>query len=259
MSYALGLRTEEGLVLAADSRTNAGADQVSVFRKLHVFEKPGERFLVLAVIGNLSLAQALISELRAQCGRQARARTGAASLIDAVSMSEAARSVGQAIRALEAQESHALARHGVAFDVTALLGGQIGRDKHRLFQIYPAGNFIEAGDEVPYFQIGERKFGKPVLDLAASSEASLAQAVKLALLSFDATVQNNATVGLPVDLIAMPRDRFSAVLQRRFAADDPYWGQLRRDWQEGTRALLAGLPEIEPLAKGGKLIRLHTN
>lgn len=249
MSYALGIRTESGVVLAADSRTNAGPDQVSSFRKLHVFEKPGEKFIAAAIVGNLSLAQALMADLRGQDNR-GRPKKGF-DLLEASSMADAARMTGQAIRALEAQDGGALTRHGVAFDVTVLIGGQIGKERPRLFQVYPAGNFIEASNETPYFQIGERKYGKPVLDQTLSADSALGAAVRAALLSMDATIHNNATVGWPADVLALPRDQWRPAYLKRVGLDDPFLAELRRRWSEGVKDLLTSLPDPPGLAQNG--------
>jgi putative proteasome-type protease len=249
MSYALGIQTVEGLVLAADSRTNAGADQVSSFRKLHVFEKPGEKFIAAAIVGNLSLAQALAAELRGQDLR-GRPKKGFA-LLDATSMADAARITGEAIRALEAQDGPALSRHGVSFDVTVLIGGQTGKERHRLFQVYPAGNYIEATDETPFFQIGERKYGKPVLDQTLRADTALGAAVRAALLSMEATIHNNATVGWPADILALPRDQWRPGYLRRITPDDPYLAELRRRWGAGVQDLITSLPDPPGLARPG--------
>jgi putative proteasome-type protease len=252
MSYALGIRTAEGVVLAADSRTNAGPDQVSSFRKLHIFEKPGEKFIAAAIVGNLSLAQSLVAELRGQdsTGRPRKS----VNLLDAPSMSDAARLTGQAIRGLEATDGGALSRHGVAFDVTVLIGGQIGKERHRLFQVYPAGNFIEATPETPFFQVGERKYGKPVLDQTVNAESSLGAAVRAALLSMDATIQNNATVGWPADIAAVPKDQWKPAYLKRIAADDPFASELRRRWADGVKDLITSLPDPPGLARNGKAL-----
>jgi putative proteasome-type protease len=247
MSYAVGIRTTEGLVLAADSRTNAGPDQVSSFRKLHVFERPGDKFIVAAIVGNLSLAQALAAELRGQDGR-GRPKKGV-DLLDAPTMADAARLAGQAIRALEAQDGPALTRHGVAFDVTVLIGGQIGKERHRLFQVYPAGNYIEAADDTPFFQIGERKYGKPVLDQTVAADSTLGAAVRAALLSMDATIQNNATVGWPADAVAVAKDQWRPAFMKRVGPDDPYVAEIRRRWADGVKDLITALPDPPGLAR----------
>jgi putative proteasome-type protease len=247
MSYAVGVRTADGVVLAADSRTNAGPDHVASFRKLHVFERPGEKFIAAAIVGNLSLAQALAAELR---GQDAKGRPKKApELLDAASMADAARLTGQAIRTLEAQDGGALKRHGVSFDVTVLIAGQIGKERPRLFQIYPAGNFIEAPDETPYFQIGERKYGKAILDQTLSADASLGAAVRSALLSMDATIQNNATVGWPADILALPRDQWRPAYLKRIGLEDPFLAELRRRWGDGVKDLITALPDPPGLAR----------
>jgi putative proteasome-type protease len=241
MSYVVAIRTAAGLVLAADNRTNAGADQISTFRKLHVFERPGEKYVALAIVGNLSLAQGLIAELRGQ-DRGGKPKKGV-DLLDAANMGDVARTIGQAIRTLEAQEGPALTRHGVAFDVAVLAAGQIGKERHRLFQIYPAGNHIEASDDAPYFQIGDRKYGKAILDQTVSADASLGVAVRAALLSMDATMQSNATVGPPIDLLALARGQWKPALLKRLGADDPYFAELRRRWSDGVKDLVTSLPD----------------
>lgn len=247
MSYAVAIRTAEGLVFAADSRTNAGPDHVSSFRKLHIFERPGDKFIVTAIVGNLSLAQALSAELRGQDGR-GRPKKGV-DLLEAPTMADAARLAGQAIRALEAQDGGALSRHGVSFDVTALIGGQIGKERPRLFQVYPAGNFIEAPEETSHFQIGERKYGKAILDQTLSHDTTLGAAVRAALLSMDATVQNNATVGWPADVLALPRDQWRPAYLKRLAGDDPFLAELRRRWSDGVKDLVTALPDPPGLAR----------
>lgn len=241
MSYALGILSHEGLVLAADSRTNAGPDHVSTFRKLHVFERPGEKFVALAVAGNLSLAQALIAELRGQ-DRAGRPKKGI-DILDAPSMADAARITGQAIRAIETADGGALTRHGVAFDVTVLAAGQIGKERPRLFQIYPAGNFIEASTDAPYLQIGERKYGRAVLDQALHPDTTLGAAMRAALLSFDATIQGNATVGFPIDVLALARDSWKPAILKRVMADDAYFAEIRRRWSDGVKDLITALPD----------------
>lgn len=247
MSYAVAIRTADGLVFAADSRTNAGPDHVSSFRKLHVFEKPGEKFIAAAIVGNLSLAQALVAELRGQDGR-GRPKKGV-DLLEAASMTDAARMTGQAIRALEAQDGGALSRHGVSFDVTVLIGGQIGKERPRLFQVYPAGNFIEAPDETPYLQIGERKYGKAILDQTVMLDSTLGAAVRAAVLSMDATILNNATVGWPADVLALPRDQWRPGYFKRLEPGDAFVTELRRRWADGVRDLITALPDPPGLAR----------
>ncbi|HAH08755.1 MAG TPA: peptidase [Alphaproteobacteria bacterium] len=243
MSYALGIRVEDGLILAADSRTNAGPDHVSAFRKLHVFERPGERLIGLAVIGNLSLAQSLVAVLRGNGAAAGRPKSLATEFMEASSMTDAVRIVGEAVRAVELRDGAALSRHNITFDVTVLAGGQIGKERHRLFQVYPAGNFIEASEDAPYFQIGERKYGKAVLDQTIQARTDLSSAYCAALLSMDATMQNNATVGPPIDILALERDRLRPSIAKRVLDDDQHMADVRRRWSAGIRDLVSVLPE----------------
>jgi putative proteasome-type protease len=241
MSYGLGIRVEEGLIFAADNRTSAGIDQVSASRKMHIFEKAGERFLVLITAGNLSITQALLHRLNEAQADTKKSKAG--SLLKAPTMFACAEVVGQALRDIEKSEAAPLARHGVPFDVSLVLGGQIKGEKPRLFLIYPPGNFIEAPDETPHVQIGERKYGKPILDRTITLKTPLATAAKAGLLSFDAAIRSNASVGLPIDLIAYVKDSFSGAVERRMHADDPYLRTLRTMWSERFSQSFAAMPE----------------
>src|SRR6185436_7522431 len=184
MSYGLGIRVDEGLIFAADNRTSAGIDQVSASRKMYVFERAGERFLVLITAGNLSITQALIHRLSGDGDGAKRGGKSAESvLLKPPNLFACAEAVGHALREIERNEAAPLARHGVPFDVSLILGGQIKGERPKLFLIYPPGNFIEAADETPYVQIGERKYGKPILDRTLTFQTPLATAAKAALLS----------------------------------------------------------------------------
>ena len=244
MSYGLGIKVEDGLIFAADNRTNAGIDHVSAARKMHVFERTGERFLVLITAGNLSVTQALLHRLNAEGEPTKKLDKGSErSLLKAPSLFACAEAVGHALREIERTEAAPLARHGVPFDVSLILGGQIKGEKPRLFLIYPPGNFVEAADDAPYVQIGERKYGKPILDRTVTLKTPLATAAKAALLSFDATIRSNAAVGLPIDLMAYVRDSFSGAVERRMGADDPYLRTLRTRWAESLAQGFAAMPE----------------
>ena len=243
MSYGLGIKVEEGLIFAADNRTNAGIDQVSASRKMHVFERAGERFLVLITAGNLSITQALIHRLTSEVDAAKRSAKNESALLKAPNLFACAEVVGHALREIERNEAAPLARHGVPFDVSLILGGQIKGEKPKLFLIYPPGNFIEASDETPYVQIGERKYGKPILDRTLTFQTPLATAAKSALLSYDATIRSNASVGLPIDLMAYVKNSFGGVVERRMAADDPYLRALRNKWGESLTQAFAAMPE----------------
>jgi putative proteasome-type protease len=244
MSYGLGIKVEDGLIFAADNRTSAGIDQVSASRKMHVFERVGDRFLVLITAGNLSITQALLHRLNSDGdGAKRTPKSPERSLLKAPSLFACAEAVGHALREIERNEAGPLARHGVPFDVSLILGGQIKGEKPKLFLIYPPGNFIEAADEAPYVQIGERKYGKPILDRAVTLKTPLATAAKAALLSFDATIRSNASVGLPIDLMAYVKDSLTGAVERRMGADDPYLRTLRTMWGDSLAQSFAAMPE----------------
>ncbi len=245
MSYGLAIKVEEGLIFAADSRTNAGLDEVSAARKVHVFERPGERCLYLIASGNLSLCQAVVQRLNAELTAKRPAKAPERSLVKAETLYAGAEIVGRILREVERGEAPALARHNVTFDVSFILGGQIKGERTRLFLIYPPGNFIEVADETPHVQIGERKYGKPILDALLTSRTPLSTAAKCALLSFDAALRSNVGVGMPIDLIAYPKDSLVAGTTRKIGADDPYFRTLRSRWGEALTRAFQDLPDPE--------------
>jgi putative proteasome-type protease len=204
MTYCVAMRLNAGLVFLSDSRTNAGVDHVSTFRKMSVFENPGERMLVMMTAGNLSISQSIkqiISERTSADGK---------SIWTVTSMYEAAQIVGDAIRSVHERDAGALEKFGIDFNVGIIFGGQIKGEHCRLFQIYSAGNFIEASDENRYFQIGESKYGKPIIDrVFVGSEVTLDQAAKCALLSMDSTLRSNLSVGMPLDLLVYESDQLA--------------------------------------------------
>nr|5LOY_A Chain A, Designed Anbu Protein [synthetic construct]5LOY_B Chain B, Designed Anbu Protein [synthetic construct]5LOY_C Chain C, Designed Anbu Protein [synthetic construct]5LOY_D Chain D, Designed Anbu Protein [synthetic construct] len=236
-TYCVGIRLDEGLVFASDSRTNAGVDNISTFRKMHVFEVPGERVIVLLTAGNLATTQAVISLL------EERLKDPEERLLTAPSMFEAARLVGEALREVQARDAPALEADGVDFNASFILGGQIAGEPPRLFLIYPAGNFIEATPDTPFFQIGETKYGKPILDRVITPDTSLEDAAKCALVSFDSTMRSNLSVGLPLDLLVYERDSLRVGHRRRIDEDDPYFRMLRKQWSEGLRQAFDSLPD----------------
>jgi len=246
MSYGLGIKVDEGLVFAADSRMTAGLDEVSTSRKVHMFERAGERFLLLMTAGNLALSQAVIHRVRAELAPAKRiAKAPERSLLKAETLYGCAEIVGQILREIERTEAPALARHNVLFDVSLILGGQIKGEPPGLFLIYPPGNFIEAGQDVPFAQIGERKYGKPILDSMLTPRTSLSASAKCALLSFDATIRGNAAVGLPIDLIVYPKNSLTAAAARKIEADDPYFRTLCNRWTDAQKHAFNALPDPE--------------
>lgn len=238
MTYCVGLLLDTGLVMASDSRTNAGVDHVATFPKMSIFSKPGERVLVLLTSGNLAISQAVISRLTKEIAEAVEPN-----LHSATCMFEAARIVGDAVRAVHHEDAEHLRKHHADFNQAILLGGQIKGEKPRLFNIYAAGNFIEAVPETPYFQIGETKYGKPILDRVINSHSDLNEAAKCTLISFDSTIRSNLSVGMPIDLFMYRADSFSVGCQQRITDSDPYFSQLCRGWSEGLKRVFAELPD----------------
>ena len=243
MTYCVGILLERGLVFAADTRTNAGLDNVSAFRKLHVWEREGDRVVVLLSAGNLAVTQAVVSFLTEQAER--KPKRGETTLYNATTMFQVARVVGKAIQQIKEVDGDALEKHGEAFSVSFILGGQIGKERPRLFQIYSAGNFIEASVDTPHFQIGEHKYGKPILDRVANPDMRLGEAAKMVLLSFDSTLRSNLSVGMPIDLLLYNRDTLKVERVRRVEQDDPYFKNLSEEWSKALRSAFATIKEFD--------------
>lgn len=238
MTYCVAMRLDAGLVFLSDSRTNAGVDHINTFRKMHVFEKPGERVLVLMTSGNLSISQSVVNTLRERL--QSSRGTN---LNKAKNMFEAAKHVGECLREVFERDADALKNFGIDFVASLILGGQIRGEEPRVFHIYAAGNFIEATRETPYFQIGESKYGKPIIDRVVTPKTSLDEAAKCALVSMDSTIRSNLSVGLPLDLVVYERDALKVRDQVRVTEDSSYYQQIRRQWGEHLRHGFAELPE----------------
>jgi putative proteasome-type protease len=240
MTYCAGLLLEDGLVMIADTRTNAGVDQISTYRKLHVFEKPGERVIVISTSGNLSVSQTALSLLREGL---VNPDTGELETLDqAPTMFRAAQLVGHAVRQVRHEVGVSMESESINFEVTLLVGGQIRGGPLALFLIYAAGNFIECGPETPYLQIGETKYGKPILDRAITFRSDLYDALKIGLISFDSTMRSNLAVGLPIDLIVIRRDRLTAETRHRIETDDAYFHDLGERWSAALRAAHNAIP-----------------
>src|SRR6266487_897422 len=240
MTYAVAVRLQRGLVFAADTRTNAGIDNVSQFRKLHFWRRTGDRVLVLLTAGNLAISQSVISIINEQLS--AEAQTDRPTLMNVSSMYRAARLVGDAVREVRAIDGPSLDASKTGFSVSCILGGQLGDEAPRLFQIYDEGNFIEATDDTPYLQIGEHKYGKPILDRVVHPEMRLGEVAKLILLSFDATLRSNLSVGMPIDLLLYERDTLDVRRVRRIDENDDYYRKLSNQWAEALRATVAITP-----------------
>ena len=239
MTYCVGMLLDTGLVFLSDSRTSAGIDHISTFRKTTVLQKPSDRVLVLQSAGNLAITQAVVSMLREQID----APECKNHLFTVPNLFEAAQCVGEAVREVHRRDAGALREFGVEFNASLILGGQILGDAPRLFSIYPAGNFIEATPETTYFQIGESKYGKPIIDRVLRRSSSLNEAAKCALISMDSTIRSNLSVGLPLDLVMIKRDRYQTAKHMSIDSDNEYFRGIRNRWSEALREAFAELPE----------------
>jgi putative proteasome-type protease len=248
MTYCVGILVSEGLVMIADTRTNAGVDNIAVFRKLHVFETPGERVITLATAGNLSISQSVLAVLSE--GIEDPQTGERETLLSVPTMVQAARLVGRAIRQVYAADGADMERRNMSFDVTLLLGGQIAGGGMRLYQLYAEGNAIEATEDTPFLQIGEPKYGKPILDRAISHDIDLVEALKLGLISMDSTLKSNLGVGLPIDIVVAKRDTLRADIRYRIEEDEPYFRDLRDRWSSALRAAHQAIPR-PPYADDG--------
>ncbi len=239
MTYCVGLLVDTGIVMLSDSRTNAGVDQINTFRKMTTFQRAGDRALVLLSAGNLAISQAvvqLLNEATEGAGGQAR-------IFGAANMFDAARSVGDALREIHRRDGDSLKDQGHEFNASFILGGQIKDEAPRLFNIYAAGNFIESSVDTPYFQIGESKYGKPIIDRVISRSSSLAQAAKCALISMDSTIRSNLLVGAPLDLAVIRRDELRISVHLSIDLDDEYFKMIRTRWGYALREVFSELPD----------------
>ncbi|EKS37590.1 proteasome-type protease [Afipia clevelandensis] len=240
MTYCCGILVRDGLVMMADTRTNAGLDNISTFRKLHIFKDPGERIMAIATAGNLAITQSVISTLNE--GLEDPETGERETLMNAPTMFQAAQRIGRAIREVHKLEGNALRAEDISFDVSFLFGGQIKGARMRLFMIYTAGNFIECTTDTPYLQIGEHKYGKPVLDRAISYDVDLYDALKVGLVSMDSTMRSNLGVGMPIDILLVRPDALDAELDYRIEAGEPYFHDLRSRWSAALRAAHQSIP-----------------
>jgi putative proteasome-type protease len=239
LTYCVGVLLKEGIVLGSDSRTHAGVDDFASFCKMTVFERPGDRVLVLLSSGNLAGTQAVISVLT----QRAAVEDGSPTLWTGRTMFDVAGVVSDAMRAIERRDKEHLERSDLAFNASFILGGQIRGEPMRLFRIYADGNFIEAGSDTPFLQTGEAKYGKPILDRVIDRSTSLVDAAKCVLVSFDSTMRSNLSVAMPIDLICYERDTLEVRMRRRFEPGDSYFGALSKEWSEGVRGVFKRLSE----------------
>jgi putative proteasome-type protease len=242
MTYCVGILVREGLVMIADTRTNAGIDNVATFRKLHIFDRPGDRAIGIATAGNLAVSQSALTFVGEGLKN---AETGSVETIwDIPTMFAAAQFVGRAVREARRTIGEGLEMESPShFDVAFLLGGQRAGGRLRLFMVYAAGNFIEATPDTPYLQIGEHKYGKPILDRSVTEKTTLNEALKLGLISMDSTIRSNLGVGLPIDLMTISRDAIRVELNYRIEAAEPYFHDLRERWSAALRAAHKAIPD----------------
>ena len=242
MTYCVAIKLHAGLVFLSDSRTNAGLDQIGTFRKMIVYEKPGDRFMALLSAGNLSISQSVreilqVEQLKDDEGGEPITIWNARSMFDAV------RVLGAAIRHVHERDAKALKASGIDFNVSMIFGGQIAGENMRLFQVYSPGNFIEATDETPYFQIGESKYGKPVLDRVITPETKLDEAAKSALVSMDSSLKSNLSVGLPLDLVVYEAGSLQTEKIVCIDQHNPYFKMVHDGWGQKLRAMFDSLED----------------
>jgi putative proteasome-type protease len=238
MTYCVGVLVNDGIVFASDSRTHAGVDNFASFSKMTVFERKGDRVVVLLSSGNLAGTQAVISVLK----QRSHTEAAAPNLWTASTMFDMAAVVSDAMREIERRDSE---RNDLVFNASFILGGQIKSEPARLFRIYAEGNYIEAGADTPYLQTGETKYGKPILDRVITPSTGLTDASKCVLVSFDSTMRSNLSVGMPIDMVCYQRDTLDVRMRRRFDQGDPYFDTLSKGWSEGVRAVFGQLPDLK--------------
>ncbi|MCA8887821.1 MAG: proteasome-type protease [Parvularculaceae bacterium] len=239
MTYGVGLRLNRGLVFMSDTRTNAGVDNISTFRKMFTWRTPGERFMTMLTAGNLATTQAVVSMLDERTKTPAERRP---SILEAPTMFQAARIVGDTLNDVIKSSTTGGPEAETKFGATLIFGGQIAGMEPRLFMIYPEGNFVEASDETPFFQIGETKYGRPIILRAYDREMSFEDAIKLLFVSFDSTIKANLSVGMPLDVQVVETNSFTPVHERRVDADDEYFAQISDGWGEALKRAFNSLP-----------------
>ncbi|WP_426111210.1 peptidase [Massilia sp. PWRC2] len=237
MTYCTGIRLDAGLVFLSDSRTNAGVDQVGTFRKMTVYEHPGERVMVLMTSGNLSISQAVREQVSAYVAADGT------TIWNAPSMLAATRIIGEAVRFIHQRDAQALAEFRIDFNISIIFGGQIRGERCRLFNIYSAGNFIESHDQTTYFQIGEAKYGKPILDRVINPQTGLDEAAKCALVSMDSTLRSNISVGLPLDLLVYQADSLAVTRFTTIDERNQYFQMLRSSWGQQLKAVFESIDD----------------
>lgn len=235
MTYCVAAVVASGIVFASDSRTNAGVDQIATYSKMKLFEKPGERLIAMLSAGNLATTQSVVSLLRQRAGEGIEARR---SLYDVAAL------VGETLREVTARDGPALEQAKIDPGCNFIVGGQVKGEAPRLFHVYPQGNFIEASRDTNYLQIGETKYGKPIIDRVVKFDTPLKDVAKCLLVSFDSTMRSNLSVGLPIDLLGYEKDRLQVTLRRRFAEGDPFFNELSGYWSSSLRRVFVEAPDV---------------
>ena len=243
MTYCVGVLLNDGVVFASDSRTNAGVDNFASFCKMNVFERTGDRVIVLLSSGNLAGTQAVISLLKQRGESKDGDKTN---IWTARTMFDVATTVSDAVRSIERRDGEYLASSATPFNASFIVGGQIKGEAPRLFRTFAEGNFIEAGAETPFFQTGEAKYGKPIIDRVIGPLTNLSDAMKCVLVSFDSTMRSNLSVGMPIDMVCYERDSLRISIRHRFAPGDAYFTTLSKAWSEGVRTVFRSLPAVPP-------------
>ena len=241
MTYCVATMIDAGMVFASDSRTNAGVDNIATFRKMRIFERPGERAIIIVNSGNLAITQATLTHLDLAIRHHEVGRN----LMNVDSMYEVAELIGTALREVRHRDCPHLTQGNVDSGANFIVGGQIAGEEQRLFLVYSEGNFIEATPQTPYFQIGEVKYGKPIIDRVIGAATSMDDAVKCVLVSFDSTMRSNLSVGLPIDLVCYFKDSLNIAHRRCFDEHDEYMRSLRKSWSEGVRHAFTQLPKLD--------------
>jgi putative proteasome-type protease len=241
MTYCVGIRLDAGLVFLSDSRTNAGLDQISTFRKMMIYEKPGDRFMVMLSAGNLSISQSVREILQVE--KLDNGEDEPLTIWNAKSMFDATRVLGSAVRRVYEQDARSLKASGIDFNASMIFGGQIAGEAMRMFLVYSAGNFIEATRETCFFQIGESKYGKPILDRVLTPTTPLDEAAKCALVSMDSTLKSNLSVGLPLDLLVYRADSFATDQVVCIDEKNPYFHMIHTTWGQRLREVFEGIDD----------------
>jgi putative proteasome-type protease len=239
MTYCVGVLLEQGLVLASDTRTNAGVDQVAISPKMHTFEIKNERVIILLTAGNLAITQAVVNHLKAATEKLDDDNKH---LHNVQSLFDAAGLVGAELRAVFENDGAHFKNHDIDFNASIIVAGQIKGEKPRLFHVYAAGNFIETCAETPYFQIGETKYGKPIVDRVVKHNSDIMDVVKCVLISFDSTIRSNVSVAAPIDLLIYRTDSLHANCKQRITENDPYYSTVRQGWSTGLKQVFSALP-----------------